>query len=105
MASPVSARDVRHVALLARLGLTEERAQELAKELNTILEHMDVLARVDTAGVTEASAVAGAGMRLRDDRGPAVPLDGPTQRFAPAMRDDLFLVPRLATHEDAESPE
>ena len=47
----VTLDDVRHIAALARLGLTDERAQSLVAELNTILEHMDELAKVDTAGV------------------------------------------------------
>ena len=69
----VTIDDVRHVAMLARLGVSDERARELAKELNTILEHMDALGRVDTHGVDEASATT-TGMRLREDEGPAIPL-------------------------------
>ncbi len=96
---------MRHVAHLARLGLTEERAKELAKELNTILEHMDVLGRVDTAGVEEFATDGSAGMRLRDDGTREASLGGAAPQFAPAMRERLFLVPRLATHEDPENPE
>ena len=55
----VSIDDVRHVAMLARLGLTDEHARELAKDLNTILEHMDVLSQVDTTGVDEADLSKG----------------------------------------------
>jgi aspartyl-tRNA(Asn)/glutamyl-tRNA(Gln) amidotransferase subunit C len=101
MASPVSVNDVRHVALLARLGVTDERAAELARELNTILVHMDALGRVDTSGVAEYSAFDGAGLRLRPDRGPAIGMSAGPDSFAPATREGLLLVPRLATHEDA----
>lgn len=93
----VSVQDVFHVAMLARLGLTEQRAQELTRDLNTILEHMEVLGRVDTAGVPEAAAVA-EGMRLRGDHGPRIHLDEPPEAFAPEMRDGLLVVPRLSTH-------
>jgi aspartyl-tRNA(Asn)/glutamyl-tRNA(Gln) amidotransferase subunit C len=99
----VTLADVRHVAALARLGLTDERAQALVQDLNTILEHMDALARVNTTGVGEAAAVGAAGMRLRDDKGPPIPLDAAPEAFAPEMRAGLLLVPRLATHEDTES--
>lgn len=102
MASKVSVQDVRHVASLARLGLTEERAGELTKDLNTILEHMDALARVDTTGIAEVTA-SGEGMRLRDDRGPSIPLRESPESFVPAMRAGLIQVPRLSTHEDAET--
>ena len=100
MAAPVSVADVRHVALLARLGLSDERAQALTRELNTILEHMEALARINTDGVVEYSAID-AGMRLRDDKGPAIAMARGPADFAPEARDGLLLVPRLATHEDA----
>lgn len=100
----VSVEDVRHVAMLARLGLTDERARELAKDLNTILEHMDVLGRIDTTGVAETSdvAAAGKGMRLRKDEGPPIPLAEPPEAFAPSMRAGFILVPRLSSHEDPD---
>jgi aspartyl-tRNA(Asn)/glutamyl-tRNA(Gln) amidotransferase subunit C len=103
MAEAVTVQDVRHVAMLARLGLGEERARELTKDLNTILEHMDVLSRVDTTGVAEASGMGPTGMRLRDDKGPPTPLAEPPAAFAPEMRDGFFVVPRLSTHEDSSA--
>ena len=102
MAETVRVEDVRHVASLARLGLTDERAAELARELNTILEHMDVLGRVPTDDVPEFSA-ASAGMRLRDDHGPPIPLEESAESFVPSMKAGLIQVPRISTHEDAES--
>ena len=103
MATQVTIADVRHVAGLARLGLSDERAETLARDLNTILHHMEALARVDTTGVAEATASGDAGMRLRPDSGPAIALREPPSAFAPAMRDGLIQVPRLSTHEQAES--
>lgn len=101
MANKVSMQDVRHVAMLARLGIDDARAAALAKELNTILDHMDALGRVDTKGIAEYSAFA-EGQRLRPDAGPPIPLAQPRKSFAPSERDGLLLVPRLATHEDTE---
>lgn len=98
----VSIEEVRHVAMLARLGLTDERAESLTRDMNTILEHMQVLAKVKTDGVREFVSGDDAGMRLRRDEGPSVQLQAPPSSFAPEMREGLFIVPRLATHEDAE---
>lgn len=103
MTNRVSAEDVRHVAMLARLGLSEQRVGELTKELNTILEHMEVLSQVDTSGIGEAVAGEDTGMRLRDDNGPAIPLEEPPESFAPEMREGFFIVPRLASHGDTGS--
>ena len=98
---PVTREDVLHVASLARLALDEESVPRLVRELNGILEHMEVLRKVDTAGVIGAEGVGDAGMPLRTDGGPPYPLAHSREAIAPEMRDAFFIVPRLATHEDA----
>lgn len=95
----VTEQDVRHIAALARLGLDESRVPALVGELNTILAHMEVLAKVDTAGVDLAAGVGSGGTPLREDAGPPIPLAVRHEAFAPAARDGFYLVPRLATHE------
>ena len=100
----VTPQDVKHVAMLARLGLTDERVGELTRDLNTILEHMEVLGRVDTSGIDETAAADDAGMRLRADQGLPTALGEPPEAFAPEMRDGFFVVPRLSTHGDAADP-
>ena len=99
----VTIDDVRHIAALARLGLNDERAESLVRELNTILQHMDVLSRVDTEGAQEVAGIGAAGLPLRADAGPPIPLGRERDDFAPRMKDGFFLVPRLATHDDAGS--
>jgi aspartyl-tRNA(Asn)/glutamyl-tRNA(Gln) amidotransferase subunit C len=97
----VSESDVRHVASLARLAIKPARLPSLVSELNGILEHMEVLERVETGrGMWDVG-----GDRLetpmRSDRDSSpIPLAVPRESFAPLMRDGFFLVPRLATHED-----
>lgn len=100
----VSLDDVRHIATLARLGLNDERAQSIVAELNTILEHMDVLSRIDTSGLEEVVGVGAAGLPLRSDAGPPIPLARALDTIAPRTQDGFFLVPRLSTHEDPEAP-
>jgi aspartyl-tRNA(Asn)/glutamyl-tRNA(Gln) amidotransferase subunit C len=99
----VSLDDVRHIASLARLGLADERAQSFVAELNTILEHMDVLSKVDTSGLEEVVGVGAAGLPLRPDAGPPIPLARTLDAMAPRTQDGFFLVPRLSTHEDPEA--
>ena len=99
----VSLDDVRHIATLARLGLPDDRAQSIVAELNTILEHMDVLSKVDTSGLEEVVGVGAAGLPLRPDAGPPIPLARALDSIAPRTQDGFFLVPRLSTHEDPEA--
>lgn len=99
----ISLDEVRHIAGLARLGLSPERARAIAHELSSILAHMEVLSRVDTSGVPEAVASGEQGMLLRDDEPAASRLTRTPEAFAPEFQDGFFLVPRLSTHEDPEA--
>ena len=96
----VTPEDVAHVAALARLALDGARVPELTDQLNGILSHMEVLRGVDTAGVCGAAGVGDAGLPLRADQGPPIPLARPREAFAPSMRDGFLIVPRLETHQD-----
>lgn len=93
----ISESDVRHVAALARLGLSAGRIPSLVNELNGILAHMDVLQRVALSD-GEMHARDAHAMPLRDDQAVPGVLDAERNAFAPAMRDGFFLVPRLDTH-------
>ncbi|HET7552635.1 MAG TPA: Asp-tRNA(Asn)/Glu-tRNA(Gln) amidotransferase subunit GatC [Gemmatimonadaceae bacterium] len=101
----VTRDDVAHVAELARIALDDARVNDLVRELNGILLHMDELRKVDTEGVEPTAGVGDAGTPLRPDEGPQIPLDRPREKFAPAMRDGFFIVPRLSTHEDVVEDE
>lgn len=90
--------DVRHVAGLARLGIPESALDAYVDQLNSILGHMEALARVQTS---ETEADGTPGMLLREDRVGAVALSRPIESFAPMVREGFLLVPRLATHEDS----
>lgn len=98
----VTRDDVKHVAALARLSTTDARANELTAQLNTILGHMEVLARVDTERLEPVVGVGAESAPLADDVGPSVALEHPIGEIAPSVRDGFFLVPRLSTHETAE---
>ena len=98
----ISLADVHHIAVLARLGLSDARAASVATELSTILAHMVVLATVDTDGVPEATGSGVVELPLRPDVGPPISMMRPLMSFAPSMRDGLLLVPRLSSHESAE---
>jgi aspartyl-tRNA(Asn)/glutamyl-tRNA(Gln) amidotransferase subunit C len=100
----VTPENVRHVAGLARLGIPEASLATYVHQLNGILGHVDVLQGVDTSSL--AAAAHGAsdpehGMALRDDVVAPVSLTRELAAFAPQMVEGFFLVPRLATHEDA----
>ena len=51
----LSYEQVRHIAWLARLGLSEEEGEKFSLQLSNILENFEVLKEVDTADVPPAT--------------------------------------------------
>ncbi len=66
----ISEQEVRYVADLANLALTDEEVHRFASDLAGILTHMDKLNELDTSGVEPMAQVlyeAGETATLRDD--------------------------------------
>ena len=63
----VSTEQVRHIAKLARIAMTDEEIERLAPELNNILGWVEQLGEVNTDGVEPLTAVIDQKLRLRDD--------------------------------------
>jgi aspartyl-tRNA(Asn)/glutamyl-tRNA(Gln) amidotransferase subunit C len=63
----ITKETVLHVAKLARLELTEQEVVTLQRDLGKILEHVEELNQLDTAGVADTSHVAAERAPLRPD--------------------------------------
>lgn len=63
----VSDADVRKIAKLARLRLTDEETAKYGAQLTKILDSMAELAKVDTANVPPTTSVLGAVNVTRED--------------------------------------
>ena len=81
----LSREEVLHIALLARLGLTETEADSLGEQLSDILENFEALQEVDTTDVppTAQSIPLQSVMRNDDEVVPSLP---PNQILANAPR-------------------
>ncbi|MGH2982267.1 MAG: Asp-tRNA(Asn)/Glu-tRNA(Gln) amidotransferase subunit GatC [Solirubrobacterales bacterium] len=63
----IDREQVLHVARLARLGLSEQEVEKMAKELSGILEHVDRIAELDLQAVEPTSHVVDLENVLRPD--------------------------------------
>lgn len=94
----VTPEEVRRLGSLARLDLDDDEVAGLARQLSEILEHVDRLEPGEDAnGVASPTSVEGT--PLRGDLPGADRLDPGPKAFAPAWREGLFTVPRLASHD------
>ena len=48
---PLTVVEVRQIAALARIGMSDEELEQMRDEMSHILENFDVLSEVDTEGV------------------------------------------------------
>ncbi len=95
----ISLEEVRHVARLARLALSEDEVAILAVELSALLDHVDKVRRLDTAGIPPTAHPLPLSNVLRADE-PRPCLDRDlVLAAAPAVEDDRFQVPAILAEE------
>lgn len=63
----IDENEVKHLAQLARIKLTDEEVPQLQKDLSKILEYVDALKQVNTDGLPEIAQVTGIKNSLRAD--------------------------------------
>jgi len=87
--------DVRRIANLARIEITDAQTQATLAQLNDIFAMIERMQRVDTTGVEPMAHPLGGVQRLRDDRATEQIDRERNMSNAPAQQDGLFLVPRV----------
>lgn len=91
----VSPEQVRHIAALARIAMSDEELERLVPELNNILDWVEQLGEVNTDGVEPLATVIDQKLRLRDD----VVTDGNIRddvlANAPEPQHGFFGVPKV----------
>lgn len=91
----LSESEVRHVAMLARLALTDEEVFALQGDLNSILGHIDTIRQLDLASVPPtAHAIPVTNVTREDVVKPCLPRELALMN-APAQQDGAFLIPQI----------
>jgi aspartyl-tRNA(Asn)/glutamyl-tRNA(Gln) amidotransferase subunit C len=99
----LSRADVEHVALLARLGLTDEELTRLEGQLNHILDQYEILATLPTDHIAPTAQTIELENILREDIArPSLDVDDVLAN-APAREGDFVVVPAILTERDGPS--
>lgn len=91
----VSNDEVRHIARLARISMSDEEVERLAPELNNILGWVEQLDEVDTDGIEPLTAVIDQKLRLRDDVVTEGNIRDEILENAPDAQHGFFAVPKV----------
>ncbi|MEO5765003.1 MAG: Asp-tRNA(Asn)/Glu-tRNA(Gln) amidotransferase subunit GatC [Casimicrobiaceae bacterium] len=87
--------DVLRLAHLARIDIDAAEVAGVREKLAAIFDVLDALAAIDTDGVAPMAHAQDIALPLRDDVVTETDQRDAFQRFAPAVQDGLYLVPRV----------
>jgi len=95
MSQEITESDVRHIATLSRLKLTDTEVHEFAAELGAILGYVRQLEEVDVEGIEPTAHAVELRDVLRDDEvRPSLPAEQATAN-APQRDGTFFQVPKV----------
>ena len=91
----VTNEQVRHIAKLARIAMSDAEVEAMVPELNNILSWVEQLGEVNTDGVDPLTAVIENKLRLRDDVVTAGNQRDDILANAPEAQHGFFAVPKV----------
>ncbi|HLK92203.1 MAG TPA: Asp-tRNA(Asn)/Glu-tRNA(Gln) amidotransferase subunit GatC [Polyangia bacterium] len=93
--SRITPEEVRELALLARLALSEQEIARMTGDLDAILDYVDAMRELDTTGVEPMTHAVPFDCPLRADVvAPSLPVDEALAN-APRREASFFQVPRI----------
>ena len=91
----VDTKQVRHIAKLARIAMSDAEVEAMVPELNNILSWVEQLGEVNTDGVEPLTAVIDNQLRLRDDAVTDGNCRDEVLKNAPGAEHGFFAVPKV----------
>jgi len=91
----ISKEEIEHIAVLARLSLSEEEKGLFGPQLSSILDYMEKLNELDTKGIEPTSHVLALSNVMRDDSPrDSLPREAALMN-APSHVDKFYRVPKI----------
>ena len=95
----ITRAEVERVASLARLSLSDEEAETLVGELDSLLGYVDSLQELDTSGIAPTSHPISLPTPIRDDRAVEAMDPDLVVSNAPESAGTAFVVPKVIDSE------
>jgi aspartyl-tRNA(Asn)/glutamyl-tRNA(Gln) amidotransferase subunit C len=91
----ISKNDIKKIAYLARIKISQEESILLEKKLTSIMDLIDEMQKVNTDGVEPMSHALDVNQPLRKDNITELDLRKKTMPLAPEVEKSLFIVPQV----------
>ena len=90
----ISDETIEYVGILAKLELSEEEKEQAKKDMGSMLDYIDKLNELDTAGIEPMSHVSKIQNVFREDVVTNGDESEKTLKNAPGEKDNMFMVPK-----------
>ncbi len=96
----ITTDEVRRIAALARLRITDQEAESLAGDLERIVQYIDQLAEVELPDEADSLTYFDQDVHREDRRGECLPKED-VLRNAPETDGEYFVVPQIVDKDDS----
>ena len=91
----LSQDDVRRIAYLARIDVTDAEVEAALEKLTGIFSMIEEMQKIDTSGVEPMAHAQNISLRLREDKVTEADQRALYQSIAPQVDGGLYLVPKV----------
>jgi aspartyl-tRNA(Asn)/glutamyl-tRNA(Gln) amidotransferase subunit C len=91
----IDLKTIKHISKLSRISVDDEKAKELAEDLNTIFDFIKKLNELKTDNIEPLTSFAETTLKLRTDDVRSKNIRDQILKNSPEENEDFFVVPRV----------
>ena len=91
----IDLKTIKHISKLSRISVSEQKAEKLANDLNSIFDFIEKLNELKTDNVEPLTSIAETTLKLRTDEVKSKNLRNEIIKNSPQENEDYFVVPKV----------
>ena len=91
----IDLKTIKHISKLSRISVSEQKAEKLANDLNSIFDFIEKLNELKTDKVEPLTSIAETKLKLRIDKVKSKNLRNEIIKNSPQENEDYFVVPKV----------
>ena len=91
----IDLKTIKHISKLSRISVSEQKAEKLVNDLNSIFDFIEKLNELKTHNVEPLTSIAETTLKLRIDEVKSKNLRNEIIKNSPQENEDYFVVPKV----------
>ena len=91
----IDLKTIKHISKLSRISVSEQKAEKLVNDLNSIFDFIEKLNELKTDNVEPLTSIAETTLKLRIDEVKSKNLRNEIIKNSPQENEDYFVVPKV----------